>query len=131
MSKNANAMNLNLFRIFSNPYNVTTESEIRCFQLVCGSLYLLRILTHFVFSLIFSHTSICLGMESMYTMGCLFILAVIRKDFQGKRLCPICKILNETAFALGHSLYMKMSPSSKNVMGHSLHQAFSYETFEF
>ncbi len=29
--------------------------------------------------------------------------------------------------ALGHSLYME---SSKNVMGHSLHQAFSYETFE-
>ncbi len=32
--------------------------------------------------------------------------------------------------ALGHSLYMEMFPSAKNVMGHSLHQAFSYETFE-
>ncbi len=31
---------------------------------------------------------------------------------------------------LGHSLYVEMSLSAKNVMGHSLHQAFSYETFE-
>ena len=33
-------------------------------------------------------------------------------------------------FAPGHSLYMERSPSAKNVMGYSLHQAFSYETFE-
>ncbi len=32
--------------------------------------------------------------------------------------------------AFGHSLYMEMSPRAKNVMGHSLHQASSYETFE-
>ncbi len=32
--------------------------------------------------------------------------------------------------ALGHSSYMEMSPNAKDVMGHSLHQAFSYETFE-
>ncbi len=50
---------------------------------------------------------------------------VIGKDFHVKRLCPSCKIFNETALALGHPLYMERSPSSKNVMGHSLHRAFS------
>ena len=55
---------------------------------------------------------------------------VIGNDFHGKRLCLVCKISNETALALVHSLYVEMSPSAKNVMGHSLHQAFSYETFE-
>ncbi len=58
------------------------------------------------------------------------VTAVIGMTFHTKRLCLICEIFNETAFGLGHLLYMEMSPSSKNIMGHSLHQSFSYETFE-
>ncbi len=57
-------------------------------------------------------------------------LAVIGKAFHTKRLCLLCKNFNETALAFLHLWYMEMSPSSKNVMGHSLHQAFSYETFK-
>ena len=47
-------------------------------------------------------------------------------------LCLVCKNFNETTRAiLYHAiLYMEMSLSAQNVMGHSLHQAFSYETFE-
>ncbi len=56
--------------------------------------------------------------------------AVIGKDFHAKRLCLVSKIFSETALAPGHSLYMEMSPSPKNVMGHSLHQGVSDVTFE-
>ncbi len=62
--------------------------------------------------------------------------SVIGKDFHVKRLCPVCKILSETALALGHLLYMDMSPSSKNVMGHIYTPqkmfllAFSFANFE-
>ncbi len=49
-----------------------------------------------------------------------FYIAVIGKDFRMKRLCPVCKIFNETSLALGHSLYMEMSSSSKNVIGHTV-----------
>ncbi len=43
---------------------------------------------------------------------------VIEKNFHVKRLCPVCKIVIP-------------GNVSKIVMGHSLHQAFSYETFEW
>ena len=57
-----------------------------------------------------------LGKKPMYGINMESRLAAaIGKDFHVKRLCPICKIFKETALELGHSLYMEMSPSSKNV----------------
>ena len=59
------------------------------------------------------------GFREACIIHCTCSDSVIGKDFHVKRLCPVCKILSETALALGHLLYMDMSPSSKNVMGHS------------